>query len=174
METTIQSSIKEACKRSRNRMGLTNQDIADLISERFGIEDFSVNTVNNFFSDRSKATTIFTAGYICAVLDVSIDAEFGIDNPLTSPKEREYIEKLNEVRSENRLMDELLKEKETRIAQAHVALEHYRKINKRNSKVVPSWMCNILLVFSFLLVVFIIGYLVFFDIGNSAYGIFTH
>lgn len=64
---SIHTRIKDMCKAARNRLNLTNQDISNLISERFHIEDFSVNTVSNFFSERSKATTIFTTGYICSV-----------------------------------------------------------------------------------------------------------
>ena len=67
----VHTRIKDMCKAARNRLGLTNQDISNLISERFGIDDFSVNTVNNFFSERSKATTIYTTGYISAVLGSS-------------------------------------------------------------------------------------------------------
>lgn len=44
----VHARIKDMCKAARNRLGYTNQDICNKISERFGIEDFSVNTVNNF------------------------------------------------------------------------------------------------------------------------------
>ncbi len=83
---SVHTRIKDMCKAARNRLGYTNQDICDKISERFGIEDFSVNTVNNFFSERSKATTIYTTGYICAVLGISIDAVFGIENKISTPR----------------------------------------------------------------------------------------
>ncbi len=85
---SVHTRIKDMCKAARNRLGYTNQDICNKISERFGIEDFSVNTVNNFFSERSKATTIYTTGYICAVLGISIDAVFGIESNISSPERR--------------------------------------------------------------------------------------
>ena len=175
----VHTRIKDMCKAARNRLGLTNQDISNLISERFGIEDFSVNTINNFFSERSKATTIYTTGYICAVLNISIDAVFGIDNDLSSDEEKELIRQLVELKTELRFKEQQIQnleghllEKEERIAQAHTALEHYRSESTQNCKKVQPWIFIVTLVLLVFLVVFIILYLCLFDIGNPQYGIF--
>lgn len=51
---SVHTRIKDMCKAARNRLGYTNQDICNQISERFGIEDFSINTVNNFFQNGQR------------------------------------------------------------------------------------------------------------------------
>ena len=118
---SVHTRIKDMCKAARNRLGYTNQDICDKISERFGIEDFSVNTVNNFFSERSKATTIYTTGYICAVLGISIDAVFGIENKNSTPEEVEFVKQLAELKVETRF-------EEQKIEYLEKAAEAYEKM----------------------------------------------
>ncbi|MDO4808556.1 MAG: hypothetical protein Q4A04_01120, partial [Eubacteriales bacterium] len=103
---SVHTRIKDMCKTARNRLGLTNQDICDRIDQRFGIEDFSINTVNNFFSERSKATTIYTTGYICAVLDISIDAVFGIEQKNVPAEDAEFIKQLAELKVTERLQEQ--------------------------------------------------------------------
>lgn len=141
---SIHTRIKDMCKEARNRQGLTNQAISNMISERFGIEDFSVNTVNNFFSERSKATTIYTTGYICAVLDISIDAVFGIEQQFTTDEELEFVRQLQKLKVDAKLQDQkiqylenTIKEKDERISQAHQALENYRSEISKNSSMIP-------------------------------------
>lgn len=249
---SVHTRIKDMCKTARNRLGLSNQDICDLICERFDIEDFSINTVNNFFSERSKATTIYTTGCICAVLDISIDAVFGIESSLSSAEEAEFCRQLADIKSELRFkeqqvahmeeklanmkeqlrqegqyfessirekdvhfeqvikekdarfeqlikekderfkqlikekderFDQLIKEKDERFEQtikmkdsrmeaAHKTLEHYKmEAEQGNSKVQP-WVFKSVLALLICSLVFIVGYLAIFDIGNSAYGIF--
>lgn len=175
---SIHTRIKDMCKAARNRQGLTNQDISNMISNRFNIEDFSVNTVNNFFSERSKATTIYTTGYICAVLDISIDAVFGIEHKCSTNEEVEFVRQLQEVKSELRLkeqtvlsLEEKVAEKNERIKEAHTAIKHYRKEISENNKKVPSWIFNIVLVLLIASIIFIIAYLLMFDLGNPSYGI---
>lgn len=175
----VHTHIKDLCKEARNRMGLTNQDIADRISERFSIDAFSVNTVNNFFSDRSKATTIFTTGYICAVLGISVDAAFGIEHEFSSKEEAEYVRQLSDLKTELRdkhqyisYMEELIKEKDKRIEQADTAIDHYRtEASLQSKKAQPwgFWACLVLLLGA---LAFMIAYLIIFDIGNPGYGIF--
>lgn len=175
----VHTRIKDMCREARNRMGLTNQNIADRISERFTIDSFSVNTVNNFFSDRSKATTIYTTGYICAVLDISIDAAFGIEHRFNSREESEFVKQLSELKVELRdkdqyihYMESMIREKDKRIEQAHTAINHYRSDSKRQSKKFHPWVFWISLALLACTIVFMVVYLIVFDIGNPGYGIF--
>ena len=176
---SVHTRIKDMCKAARNRLGYTNQDICDKISERFGIEDFSVNTVNNFFSERSKATTIYTTGYICAVLGISIDAVFGIENKISTPEEVEFVKQLAELKVETRFneqkieyLEKALAEKEERLNQAHTALDHYRKESEANLKKVQPGVFFATLILLALAILFICTYLVLFDVGNPDYGLF--
>ena len=176
---SVHTRIKDMCKEAKTRLGMTNQDICDHISERFGIEDFSVNTVNNFFSERSKATTIYTTGYICAVLGISIDAVFGIDHTFTTDEEAEFVKQLSELKVETRFKDQeiehlnqTIKEKDSRLDQAHEALDHYRKDAEQNRKRVPSWALAVTLSLLACALAFIAVYLIAFDIGNPYYGLF--
>ena len=176
---SVHTRIKDMCKAARNRLGYTNQDICNKISERFGIEDFSVNTVNNFFSERSKATTIYTTGYICAVLGISIDAVFGIENKISTQEEAEFVRQLAELKVETRFneqrieyLEKALAEKEARLDQAHAALEHYRKESEANLKKVQPGVFFATLILLALAILFICTYLVLFDVGNPDYGLF--
>ena len=176
---SVHTRIKDMCRAARNRLGYTNQDICAKISERFGIEDFSVNTVNNFFSERSKATTIYTTGYICAVLGISIDAVFGIENKLSAPEEVEFVRQLAELKVEARFneqkieyLEKTITEKDERLAQAHTALEHYRSEAAANRKKVQPWVFWAMLALLVLALLFICVYLLVFDVGNPDYGIF--
>lgn len=176
----VYSRIKDLCREARIRGGFTNQDIADMISERFGIESFSVNTVNNFFSDRSKAATIYTAGYICAVLDISLDEVFGIEHRFSPEEENELSRQISEMKAESlmreqdiRHLEEMLKEKDERIEQAHSAITHYRTEEKRNNQRVQQWVFRLSLVLLFCAVAVMIIYLIVFDFGNPGYGIFS-
>ena len=176
---SVHTRIKDMCKAARNRLGYTNQDICNKISERFGIEDFSVNTVNNFFSERSKATTIYTTGYICAVLGISIDAVFGIENNLSTPEEAEFVKQLSELKVEARFseqkidyLEKTIAEKDERLAQAHTALEHYRKESDANRKKVQPWVFTATLILLACALIFICVYLLIFDVGNPDYGLF--
>lgn len=176
---SVHTRIKDMCKEARNRLGLTNQDISNRISERFGIEDFSVNTVNNFFSERSKATTIYTTGYICAVLDISMDAVFGIEKKFSTDEEVEFVRQLSELKVEERLreqkithLEEVIKEKDIRLDEARNAISHYREEIKVASRKVQPWVFIIVAVLLVLSIAFIAFYLIFFDLNNPQYGIF--
>lgn len=176
---SVHTRIKDMCKEARNRRGLTNQEISNLISERFGIEDFSVNTVNNFFSERSKATTIYTTGYICAVLDISIDAVFGIETKLSSEEEAEFIRQLKDVKVELRFkeqqikhLENMLAEKDARLEQAHSALDHYRREAEKNQYKVQPWVFKLVAALLVLTLAFLAFYLLYFDVRNPDYGLF--
>ena len=177
---SVHTRIKDMCKTARNRLGLTNQDICDRIDQRFGIEDFSINTVNNFFSERSKATTIYTTGYICAVLDISIDAVFGIEQKNVPAEDAEFIKQLAELKVTERLQEQQIthlendiEEKNIRIVELKDAVEHYRREQEKNSRKVQPWVFTAVLVLFICTLVFFAAYLAHFDIGNPNYGIFT-
>lgn len=177
---SVHTRIKDMCKEARNRMGLTNQDISNMISQRFGFEDFSVNTVNNFFSERSKATTIYTTGYICAVLSISIDAAFGIESESLSEKDNEFIRRLSELNVELRFKDQeirnledRLREKDERLEQAHSALDHYRTEASLNRSKVQPWVFVTTVVLLICTILFLVIYLWTYDIGNPDFGIFS-
>lgn len=176
---SVHTRIKDMCKAARNRLGYTNQDICNRISERFGIDDFSVNTVNNFFSERSKATTIYTTGYICAVLGISIDAVFGIENKISTPEEVEFIRQLAELKVEERFheqkieyLEKCIAEKDERLNQSHTALEHYRKESEINRRKVQPWAFLITIILLGILVLFVFIYIIIIDINNPGFGLF--
>ena len=176
---SVHTRIKDMCKEARNRLGYTNQDISNKISERFGIEDFSVNTVNNFFSERSKATTIYTTGYICSVLGISIDTVFGIENDLSSAEEVEFVKQLAELKVELRFKDqkiehleEALSEKKHQLEQTTVEMEHFRMEAEQRQKFVQPWVFTLTLSLLVCALIFIMVYLIRFDIGVPQYGIF--
>lgn len=178
---SVHTRIKDMCKAARNRMGLTNQDISNRISRRFGIEDFSVNTVNNFFSERSKATTIYTTGYICAVLDISIDAVFGIEQQFSTAEEAEFVRQLADLKVELRFKEQQIEhlnaslhEKDERIAEAHEAIEHYRRESDARGKMVQPWVFLCTLAVLVCTLIFSGFYLLHFDVGNPDYGLFRN
>lgn len=67
----MEESLQELCREAKYREKMTVQDISDN-------SDVPLSSVNNFFSSSSKMPSIYTAGPICRVLGVSIDAFFHI------------------------------------------------------------------------------------------------
>lgn len=67
----MNESLQEICSEAKYREKMTAQDISDN-------SDVPLSSVNNFFSSSSKMPSIYTAGPICRVLGVSIDAFFHI------------------------------------------------------------------------------------------------
>ena len=67
----MEALIKDLCKEKKDFLNLTNQNIADRAN-------LSASTVNNYFSESSKAPSVYTVGPICAALGVSLDSYFGI------------------------------------------------------------------------------------------------
>ena len=67
----MEESLQEVCREAKYREKMTAQDISDN-------SDVPLSSVNNFFSSSSKMPSIYTAGPICRVLGVSIDAFFHI------------------------------------------------------------------------------------------------
>lgn len=177
----VHARIKDMCKEARNHLGLTNQEICDLISDRFGIEDFSVNTVNNFFSERSKATTIYTTGYICAVLNISIDAVFDIKSDKSTLEDTQLYKELATIRDELRFKDQMIQnlevriqEKDNSIEQVRLGLEHYRQVIDANSRKVQPWVFVLTLSLLIAVIIIVIVYLLIFDLTNPNYGIFRN
>lgn len=86
---------------------------------------------------------------------------------------------LQEVKAELRLkeqriesLEEKIAEKDTRLNEAHTAIEHYRSEIKVGQKKVPSWIFTVILVLLICSLIFIAVYLIVFDLNNSMYGIF--
>ena len=90
----VPQRIKSVCKKRRDSMHISNQQISDGILENFGI-DIPIGTINNFFAERTKASSVYTTGYICAYLGVSLDEQFGIIPP-EDPEERLSVAVLQE------------------------------------------------------------------------------
>ena len=67
----MEESLQEICREAKYREKMTAQDISDY-------SDVPLSSVNNFFSSSSKMPSIYTAGPICRVLGVSMDAFFHI------------------------------------------------------------------------------------------------
>lgn len=67
----MEQSLQELCREAKYRAKMTAQDISDY-------SDVPLSSVNNFFASSSKMPSIYTAGPICRVLGVSIDAFFHI------------------------------------------------------------------------------------------------
>lgn len=67
----MEQSLQEICREAKYQAKMTAQDISDN-------SDVPLSSVNNFFASSSKMPSIYTAGPICRVLGVSIDAFFDI------------------------------------------------------------------------------------------------
>lgn len=78
-------TIQDLCREKRAALSLTAQDIADA-------SNVPLSTVNNFFANSSKAPSINTAGPICAVLGISLDAFYGIGTHYTANEETLHAE----------------------------------------------------------------------------------
>jgi len=109
----VQTRIKNICKKRRDELRVTNQQIADGIYEMFGA-DIPVSTIASFFASRSQAGSVYTTGYICAYLGVSLDEQFGIKfaHPAESATEiavlqERIVSKDTEIRVQQELIGEL-------------------------------------------------------------------
>lgn len=76
----MEDTLKELCRKARDRQNITIQDLAD----ETGI---SISTIGNFFASKSKAPNVYNAGAICATLGVSLDEYFGIEPVITTEDE---------------------------------------------------------------------------------------
>lgn len=90
----MEESLQELCREAKYREKMTTQDISDN-------SDVPLSSVNNFFSSSSKMPSIYTAGPICRVLGVSIDAFFHIQ-PTPDPSieaQLAHEQELNQIRT---------------------------------------------------------------------------
>ena len=113
----VSQRIKNICKKRRDELRVTNQQIADGILDMFGV-DVPLGTVANFFSERAKASSVYTTGYICAYLGVSLDEQFGIktDLPVESATEIAVLqERIVSKDTELRYKDERIEELKTTV-----------------------------------------------------------
>lgn len=103
-------ALKERLKAKRDLLGLSNQAIADAT-------DLSVHTVNNYFSNRSKATSAYVVLRIAKVLNCSVDDVCGIEsdeNPSDSSEEVNFINAQRQdeiIAMQERQISELRKDK---------------------------------------------------------------
>lgn len=103
-------ALKEILKAKRDLLGLSNHAIADAA-------DLSVHTVNNYFSNRSKATSAYVVLRIAKVLNCSVDDVCGIEsdeNPSDSSEEVNFINAQRQdeiIAMQERQIDELRKDK---------------------------------------------------------------
>ena len=83
---SVSQQIKFICRKRKEELKVSNLQISNGIMEKFSI-DMPVSTIVNFFSDKSKAPSIYTAGYICSYLGISLDEAFNIVAPKTPAEE---------------------------------------------------------------------------------------
>lgn len=98
-------ALKERLKAKRDLLGLSNQAIADAA-------DLSVHTVNNYFSNRSKATSAYVVLRIAKVLNCSIDDVCGIESDENPSDSSEEVNVINAQRQ-----DEIIAMQERQIAE---------------------------------------------------------
>lgn len=83
---SVSQQIKYVCRKRKEELKVSNLQISNGILEKFQI-DMPVSTIVNFFSDKSKAPSVYTAGYICSYLGISLDEAFKITAPKTPAEE---------------------------------------------------------------------------------------
>ena len=79
---SVSQQIKYVCRKRKEELKVSSLQISNGIMEKFQV-DMPVSTVVNFFSDKSKAPSVYTAGYICSYLGISLDEAFKISAPKT-------------------------------------------------------------------------------------------
>lgn len=82
-------TLRDICKDAKIRKGITTQKLSD----ETGI---SISTINNFFATASKSPSVYNAGDICAVLGVSLDRYFGIEEDVPAEKRLEEMQQNRE------------------------------------------------------------------------------
>lgn len=120
--------IQDICREKRKELGMSSQELA----ERSGIP---LSTVNNFFAAASKLPSAATAGAICAILGVSMDAVYGIKEPpdvaLTRQLEREreeYAQQLAHEREKNALLLDTIDAQQRTISNLQRSVKNLRHI----------------------------------------------
>lgn len=82
----MSKSIQDLCRESRDRQGMTNQDVAD-------IANVPLSSVQNFFASTSKTPTVNNSGNICRACGVSLDKYFGITPDVLPEDQIEQMER---------------------------------------------------------------------------------
>ena len=105
---SIAQQVKYICRKRKEELKVNNHQIANGLMEKFEI-DMPISTLVNFFSDKSKAPSVYTAGYICSYLGISLDDAFKIAAPKT-PTEIALQEQILEQDKKLSFYDERFKE----------------------------------------------------------------
>lgn len=92
--------LQEKCREARDRLGYTNQDIADATG-------IPLSSVKNFFAATSKVPGLVYAGLICKFLDVSIDECLGIVPAVSTEAQLRQQLKEDHLNSENQRLTEV-------------------------------------------------------------------
>lgn len=152
--------IKDLCRKRKDELHLTNQDVADRA-------DISVSTVNNYFSSASKAPSVYTVGPICSALGVSLDQYFGIkaiEEPADQSAQLAHIaaleQKCHDYKRELDHKNEIISLKDEAIKAAQEQVAHRRPIIR-----------GLIIVLGILSIAFL-AYILHFDLTNPEYGIF--
>lgn len=153
--------LKERLRAARDTSRLlTNQEIAD----RAGL---SLSTVNNYFSNRSKASPAATVGRLCMVLHVSMDEVFGIVPDGAAAPGSEHLEQIAGMEKQCEDLRKEAAHREEIIAMKDETIKNYQlELQKRRPII---WA---LLVLCILLVVLFAAYILYFDVANPNYGLF--
>lgn len=113
------------------------------------------------------------------MLGISIDAVFGIENENSAPEEAELLNQLASLNAEIQSMDQkieylenTIKEKDTRLEQAHIALTHYRRESEASRRNIQPWVFLVTFILLTLAIAFICIYILKFDVNNPNYGLF--
>lgn len=92
--------LQEKCREARDRLGYTNQDIADATG-------IPLSSVKNFFAATSKVPGLVYAGLICKFLGVSIDECLGIVPAVSAEAQLRAQIQEDHMRSENQRLTEV-------------------------------------------------------------------
>lgn len=92
--------LQEKCREARDRLGYTNQDIADATG-------IPLSSVKNFFAATSKVPGLVYAGLICKFLGVSIDECLCITPAEDAEARLRRQMKENQINSENQRLTEV-------------------------------------------------------------------
>lgn len=152
--------IKDICREVKDRIHLTNQDIADQA-------DMPVSTVSNYFSGNSKAPSVYTVGPICAVLGVSLDKYFGIKSTESPAETSENLARIADLEQKCQGLEKDITHKDEIIAMKEDAVRQCQREIDRRRPIIYG-----LLLITGLVVIAFIAYLLHFDLTNPSYGLF--
>lgn len=152
--------IKDLCRERKNTLNYTNQEIADEAN-------MSVNTVNTYFSNASKAPSVYTVGPICAALGVSLDKYFGIKSEESPVEQSEQLSRISILEKRCQDFEKDIAHLNDIINLKDMAIKDAREEVRRRRPII-----YLLLFLSILTVGAFIAYLLHFDLTNPSYGLF--